>query len=412
MSPTLFPDRIEENPEGVSQADLVVGIASHGEPHHNMSASTEVAARGLEECFPGKRGVVVNCDEGSTDGAREAFLGIPTAVPKIYLSTPAGIKGKGNGILNLLDRAQELQAEAVVVVDAGAENIKPVWIRNLMEPLLDEYDLVAPLYMRNRYEAGLSNHVVYPLNRCLFGKRVHEPAGGDFGVSSRLAGAILQEQPESCMTGFGIHTWITTLAIAQGLPVCQSFLGAPRAYRDDDLNMSSPGTGFTDNVETVFRLMDRYHDVWRRVRWSKPLVTLGLEAGVSVVANETKPDLQGMFDSFQQGFKRYKKVWNRVLHLDVQKKLNEVRTFPLDTFEFPALMWVLILFDFALAHKQETLETGDLMNALFPLYLGRVCSGALSTAHMDPKQVEVYIDDQCRVFEETKPYLDYLWEKR
>lgn len=411
MGPSRFPDRIEENPEGISRAELVVGLPSFRESQ-NIGISAEVAARGLRESFPDKSCVVINCDNDSRDGTKEAFLSTHTEVPKIYLSTPSGIQGKGNNILNLLEKALELEARAVVMVDADVQNITPVWIRNLMEPLLNEYDFVAPLYVRDRYEAGLSNHVLYPLTRCLFGKRIREPAGGDLGVSSRFAEIILKEEVEECVAGFGIDIWITTLAVARGLPLCQSFLGASRIHGSGDRGVSSLGKAFEDNLETVFTLMDRFHDIWKRVRWSKPIVTLGLEAGMGAAQEEEGPDLQGLYNSFQEGLERHRKLWNRVLHRDVLRKLDEVRTFPLDAFDFPALMWVLILFDFALAHKQGTVSREELMNALFVLYLGRTCSGALSTVHMDPKQVEVYFDDQCRVFEETKPYLDYLWEKR
>jgi hypothetical protein len=61
--------------------------------------------------------------------------------------------------------------------------------------------------------------------------------------------------------------------------------------------------------------------------------------------------------------------------------------------------------------KRERARDGRL-TCLLPLYMGRTSSTAISTAYMSPQQVEGYLEDPCRVFEETKPYQEYLWEKR
>ena len=90
-------------------------------------------------------------------------------------------------------------------------------------------------------------------------------------------------------------------------------------------------------------------------------------------------------------------------------KLRELQNFSLETFEFPHLLWALILYDYAVAFKVQTVPLETCLESLMPLYSGRVCSGARATANMDVKEVEVYFEDQCRVFEETKPWLTRLW---
>jgi len=118
----------EENPEQVEQADWVVGI-----PSHNNAASithpTAQAAKGLLDYFGDKNSVVINCDNHSEDGTKEAFLQTPSEVPKIYLSTPPGVVGRGYNLRNLIVKAVELQAQAVIVLDADVESITPQWIK-------------------------------------------------------------------------------------------------------------------------------------------------------------------------------------------------------------------------------------------------------------------------------------------
>jgi hypothetical protein len=44
------------------------------------------------------------------------------------------------------------------------------------------------------------------------------------------------------------------------------------------------------------------------------------------------------------------------------------------------------------------------------LYLGKVLSFVKKTERMSLQQAEEYIEDECTVFEESKPYLVKIWE--
>ena len=43
---------------------------------------------------------------------------------------------------------------------------------------------MAPLYARYKYDGTITNTVTYPLTRALYGHRIRQPIGGDFGVSA------------------------------------------------------------------------------------------------------------------------------------------------------------------------------------------------------------------------------------
>ena len=90
-----------------------------------------------------------------------------TKTPKVYLSTEEGSKGKGNNLRNLFSKAVELAAKAVIVVDADLRSITPLWIRNLGEPLFEEYHFVSPLYVRHKYDDMITNNVAYPFTLSL-----------------------------------------------------------------------------------------------------------------------------------------------------------------------------------------------------------------------------------------------------
>ena len=127
---------IADNPVGVTQADIIVGIPSDNEAS-SISVPTQQADKGLSKDDGEHSAVIINCDNDSPDNTRRAFMQTATKTPKVYLSTEEGSKGKGNNLRNLFSKAVELAAKAVIVVDADLRSITPLWIRNLGEPLFE-----------------------------------------------------------------------------------------------------------------------------------------------------------------------------------------------------------------------------------------------------------------------------------
>ena len=117
--------------------------------------------------------------------------------------------------------------QALVVVDSDLRSIVPEWIELLAGPILKGgYDFVAPLYARYKYDGTITNTVTYPLTRALYGHRIRQPIGGDFGVSGDLVRHYLTlDDWTDDVSKFGIDIWMTTSALAGGFAVCQTRLG-------------------------------------------------------------------------------------------------------------------------------------------------------------------------------------------
>jgi glycosyltransferase involved in cell wall biosynthesis len=174
-------DVIVENPQEIQSAEIIVGIPSYNEADC-IAFPTDVASRGLLKYFPHKKSVIINVDNHSPDGTKDVFLNTPTKVPKVYISTPPGIKGKGNNFLNLFKAAVELRAEAIIVVDADLKSITPSWIRYLGEPLMGRFDYVTPIYARHKYDGTITNHIAYPLLRTRWRFWVLRKIGPGFSI--------------------------------------------------------------------------------------------------------------------------------------------------------------------------------------------------------------------------------------
>src|SRR2546427_12065877 len=72
-------------------------------------------------------------------------------------------------------------------LEADVTSAADEWLERLLRPVLEQKaDLVVPVYARHRYDGTLTNLVLAPLVRALFGRRLHQPLAGAAALSARL----------------------------------------------------------------------------------------------------------------------------------------------------------------------------------------------------------------------------------
>lgn len=398
----------EENPEGIDRAEIVVGIPSFNEAG-SIGHPTKQAGEGLAKFFGNKLSVIINCDNCSTDNTKDAFLETPTPVPKIHISTPPGVRGKGINFKNLFYKACELKAEAIIVVDADLKSITPQWIQHLGEPLFRDFDYVIPLYVRHKYDGTITNSIAYPLTRALYGRRVRQPIGGEFGFSGKLCEIFLKDGLwDEWVSHFGIDIWMTTIAINKSASICQSFMGTPKIHRTKDPGLQL-GPMFREVTGTIFSLMVTFADVWKGLRWSKPTAIFGFGLGEAEKPPSVTIDEKSLFKKFMEGSTSYKEIWSIIIDSSNYSKLLEIKDIDYSYFDFPTHLWARILFDFAMAFKNRPTDRTFILDALIPLYLAKTLCFVKKSRGMSIQQAEEFIESECMVFEETKPYLLERW---
>jgi glycosyltransferase involved in cell wall biosynthesis len=401
-------DVIVENPSNINQADIIVGIPSYNEAN-SISLPTDVASRGLTEHFPDKKAVIINVDNNSPDGTKDAFMNTPTKVPKIYISTPPGVKGKGNNFKNLFEATVELDAEAVVVVDADLKSITPYWIRYLGEPLFRGFNYVAPIYVRHKYDGSITNHIAYPMLRTLFGLRIRQPIGGDFGFSGKMARAFLSERLWNESVGnYGIDIWMTTIAIARRFEACQTFLGSPKSHRTKDpARELSPMAKHV--IMTIFDLMIEFEYLWKDTTESLPSSIFGFGLGVDEKPPVVNVDTEALHKSFISGFERYGELWKKIIPELELGEISKAKKLPKDQLYFTSDIWARILFNFAIAYRNNEIPREQIIEAMLPIYHSRTLSFINKTGHMHTLECEEYFEAINRIFEKEKYYLIERW---
>jgi hypothetical protein len=279
----------------------------------------------------------------------------------------------------------------------------------LLRPIYEEgFDYVAPLYARHKFDGTITNSIVYPLTRTLYGRRVRQPIGGDFGFSGELAKFYMSKEVwETDVARFGIDIWMTTLAIAEGYKVCQSFLGAK--IHDAKDPGSDLGPMFTQVVSSVYGLTAEYQHLWKDVRGSEPVPIFGFHYEVGLEAISV--NVARMIGNFRLGVKDLMGIWEKVSPHETVLWLESIGRVSDEGFSFPEDLWVRIVYDFAVAYHKGTVHRDHLLKSMIPLYLGWVASFVTENRESSAREVEEKIEGLCKLFEEMKPYLIEHWTK-
>lgn len=418
MYDIVLREEISEWLDTVGTADILVGIPSYNNAR-TIGHVVQAVQTGLAKYFPDMKAVLVNSDGGSTDGTPEVVR--DTVVedfssvllhhrvrPLFKLATPYhGIPGKGSAFRTIFELAAALDVKTCAVVDSDLRSITPEWLELLLKPVLSgDFDYVAPLYHRHKYDGTITNSIIYPLTRTLYGKQVRQPIGGDFGFSGELARFFIGKDVwDSDVARYGIDIWMTTTAIANGYRVCQSFLGAKiHDAKDPGADLSAM---LFQVVGATFELMEEYADTWKHVRSSEAVATLGFRYAVGV--EPINVNVERMIERFNLGVEDLMVIWREFLSAEVTAYLTMAQSLPVKRFHIPDTIWVEIIYAFALAAHRRIMNKEHLLKSLTPLYIGKTASFVLETQECSAEEVEMKIDNLCGVFENKKRTLLENW---
>ena len=389
--------------------------------------------------FPDSKPVLVNADAGSPDGTGRVVVETepPDYVQRILLVRPRnrlqrlsltypevdGVGGKGAALRTIFQIAEMLHVEALVVVDSDLRSIVPEWIELLAGPIVKGgFDFVTPLYQRYKYDGTITNTVTYPLTRALYGLRIRQPIGGDFGVSGDLVRHYLSQgdwTPD--VSRFGIDIWMTTSAITGGFAVCQTRLGARSRSEDPGLDL---GPMFTQVVGTLLRLVTAHAERWLPVRGSHGVPVYGFERFADPPPLEV--DVARLLDSFSRGGVTLTETWRALVaptRLEALESLAHEASAAIDLvsrpdtptgigdveFHVPDELWANIVYDLAIAVRDELMDVERVVAALVPIYFARVASLVIEAGTMTTQQAEALVERQARAFELAKPGFVERW---
>jgi len=395
--------------EQIGYTDIVIGI-----PSYNNAATIryviEAATQGAAGHFPHLRAVVLNSDGGSTDGTRESALraALPPGVERI-VTVYQGLPGKGSAVRAIFEAARRLGAQLCIVLDSDLRSITPQWMERLGRPILSgEYDYVTPYYVRDKYDGTITNNIVYPMTRMLYGVEVRQPIGGDFAVGAWLLDTYLQQEVwDSDVARYGIDIWMTTTAINTGARICQAYLGAK--IHDAKDPATALGPMFRQVVGTMFGMMAHYEGRWKSVHSVQSAPIYG--TAETIIPEPVPVNLETMIKQLHQGHKEWKSVWEQLFSPHNRQALAAILSREVSAFRFEAAHWADMVLDYAVAYHRDMLDRGRMMDSMVPLYYGRTAGMVVESQAMDLATFErEVVQAQAKIFEQLKPQLIVRWE--
>jgi hypothetical protein len=452
MPSTVLTPKVRDEISRLGSADIMVGIPSFKNAA-TIGYVVRAAQAGLVQYFPDLRPVVVNSDAGSPDGTGRVVVETepPDYVEQILLTRPNhklervsltypeidGVGGKGAALRTIFEIANALEVQALVVVDSDLRSIVPEWIELLSGPILKGgYDFVAPLYARYKYDGTITNTVTYPLTRALYGHRIRQPIGGDFGVSGDLVRHYLTlDDWTDDVSKFGIDIWMTTSALTGGFAVCQTRLGAK--IHDPKDPGADLGPMFRQVVGTILRLAVQNADTWMPIKGSHNVPAYGFERIIDPPPLEV--NTLRLLSEFHAGSLTLSDLWKSMLapesfetvmdlageagrlgdaaraRLGIGGDVASTSATTLEmaeavsAFHFSDDVWARVIYDLVIAARDPAHPLEALVAALVPIYFGRVGSFVIENRHITTEQAEERVERQAREFELLKPYLVQRW---
>ena len=415
---TLLTDDFLRQITAAGEVDILVGVPTLN--NHDTIARVISAIRvGFVKYFPRERAALLNVDGGSKDETQEIVKG--TAVPDFRaflasnplrtmhtLTTSYGaMQGKGGALHVILAAAELLRAKVCAIVSPDLESLTPEWIEALTRPIYREgFDFLAPIYQRHRFDGLLISHVLSPLVAAAYGCEIEEPLGGELAFSGRLAAHYLsQDAWQSDLVRSVPEIWMVTTALVGEYRLCQAFLG-PKVH---SANPASPDLAVTMQqvVGALFSCLEAHQSYWMTHEGIRTVPAFGFQYDLDLPP--VRVNRKRMLNTFLTGVSELASILEPALSAPTLQQIRAIAKLGGEGSVFPDDLWVRTVYEFAGAFHRSVINRDHLLQALTPLYLGRINSFLAENHKSSATGARERIKKLRSQFESLKPYLAERW---
>lgn len=402
----LAPEIVEQCHK-IGPIDIMVGVLCKNVESTILSV-LNIINEGLYRYFPDHTLSLVISKAPSTDNTDEAinlfrpYKSIHTIVTEDIIPG-----GKGSGVLTIFEAAHIAQAKCVILLDGDLLSIQPSWIQTIANPIIyGRADLTVPYYIRDKNDGVITNNLVYPFTRALYGIDIRQPIAGEFALSKQLY-ETLRNHP-LLPPDFGIDIFIVTTAAAEGYYVKEGLFSLK--IHESTTHYLEPEKFlipmFRKVTKSMLELAKYYEYYWRKKpsRWRPKHRRESFSQHpipVSINIEEMKKSFQQEFIANRENIKQY-------LPEEIINSIDQVIN---NTEPFNALIWAKIVFHYASSFKKIDNDADKymLLDTLKTLWLGRFVSYAYQVQDLDLNEAEILIQKQAETFEEQFEYLKAIY---
>jgi hypothetical protein len=393
--------------QDIKPVEIIVGVLCK-DVETTILNVLNVVNEGLYRFFPDHKLAIAVSQAKSSDNTNEAIkLFRPHNNISTIITNDITNGGKGAGVMTIFEIAHEIEAKCVILLDGDLLSVKPSWIESIANPVVyGRADLTVPYYIRDKNDGVITNNLVYPFTRSLYGIDIRQPIAGEFALSKNLY-EHLRNHP-LFPSDFGVDIFIVTTAAAEGMYVKEGLFSlkiheSTTRYLEPEKFLIPM---FRKVTSMMFLLAKYYESYWRKKqsRWrSKYQRECFSQHPISVKIN-----IDDMKKSFQNEFNEKRQLYNKFLTEDIIAKIDHIVT---NNTNFDPYLWADIVYKYAASYKNIETEEEKyvLLDTLKSLWLGRYVSYAIEVKDMDINGAEQVIQKQADIFEERFDYFKSIY---
>jgi hypothetical protein len=169
---------------------------------------------------------------------------------------------------------------------------------------------------------------------------------------------------------------------------------------------------FTPLVGALFATLDSQATNWVRDLQPTPLPVFGVGDTSSLDVEPPTIDPSGLGASFVQDVRDLEPVLEQILTADTFAALSAIAgNGGTDRAPYDDDAWAATVIDFAAAHHHGVMDRTHIVQALMPLYLGRVASFIAGHAELPVKDTEQDLERLSQRFERRRQDLIERWQR-
>jgi hypothetical protein len=304
---------------------------------------------------------------------------------------------------------EEHHARAAILLSHAANALDRMALPLLARCILDEpIDLVMPRYLLEPQEGLLNNAILYPLTRALYRSSVRFPLGGDLAISVKFAQALDLRPRGVAFSGEDPIVWLVAEALRTDSPVAEAPMRRERPAQAEVADIAAMFTRVVGSVFSDIELRDRE---WQTSSHFLQARRIRAGNGLELASNgPTAPaDVTQLIESFRLAGKTLQEIWAQAMTPRTLLAVMRLAAQPEGKFSLPNALWVRIVYDFLVAHREQAVNRNHLVGALMPLYFGWAASHLIALGADGESAAEQRIEALAAAFEADKPYLLARW---
>lgn len=406
----------------VGEVDILVGLPTYNDAQ-TVSQVVQAVRAGLLQYFPRQRAVIINTDGGSKDDTQEIVRASSIsdlrhganvhALRTLHCISTQYSGGPANGIAlhTTLAAAELLRASCCMVVSPDSVNIEPIWIDRMLRPVArDNFDLVTPVYRRHKFEGLLVSNLLYPMMRALYCRPIREPYPSEFAFSGKLAAELAGRDVWLQETGrIGGETYLVISAITGGFQTEQVFLG--NKSRRENAAPADLVKALRQTVGIMFSTLEQNFPACTANTQVKMQSPPGENAG-EVDTEPIRVNRKRLHQMFVRGVAELEPVLKSILSPATLTQLQTAASAPEEVFRYSDDLWVRSVYEFAASYHHSIISRDHIVQALAPLYRGKAYTFLMENRETSSQEVDEHVENLCLKFEELKPYLIELWNRK